>query len=47
MIRNPQQSSHSQQDSQFKLEGVPYDVEQMIGIGAYGTVRQAVDRVSY
>ncbi|KAI6228540.1 Mitogen-activated protein kinase [Aphelenchoides besseyi] len=31
---------------QFKLDGTPYDVEQMIGIGAYGQVRQAIDRRS-
>jgi hypothetical protein len=37
--------NRDQPEAQFKLEGTPYDVEQMIGIGAYGQVRQAVDRV--
>jgi hypothetical protein len=32
MNKNQQaQSSTSQQEPQFKLEGTPYDVEQMIG----------------
>ncbi|CAD5210169.1 unnamed protein product [Bursaphelenchus okinawaensis] len=30
-------------DVNFKLDGSPYEVEQMIGIGAYGQVRQAID----
>ncbi|CAD5214961.1 unnamed protein product [Bursaphelenchus xylophilus] len=30
-------------DPSFKLDGSPYEVEQIIGIGAYGQVRQAID----
>jgi hypothetical protein len=44
MSRQQPQAS-AQQDPQFKLDGTPYDVDQMIGIGAYGQVRQAIDRV--
>lgn len=33
-------------DPSFKLEGTPYEVQQIIGIGAYGQVRQAVDMVN-
>jgi len=43
-IQQPQALNSMQQDPNFKLDGTPYDVEQMIGIGAYGQVRQAVDR---
>ncbi|KAI6183695.1 Mitogen-activated protein kinase [Aphelenchoides bicaudatus] len=39
---NPQPSNSQQQE--FKLDGTPYQVDQMIGIGAYGQVRQAIHR---